>query len=91
MKVKDTTTKIRENKYIYRQHTFITFQLLFSLVKYGIKNPVYQSEDVQLEDRKTTSVQRMEDYNEIIEPSVRYLYICHNHVNCWFQTYKALN
>ena len=65
---------------------FITFLLLFSLMKYGIKNPVYQPEDLQLEDRKPTLAQRTENYNEIIDPSVRYLYLIKikNHGECSF-------
>mgnify|MGYP003691307283 CR=1 FL=1 len=60
-------------------------------MKNGIKNPVYQPEDLQLEDRKPTLAQRTENYNEIIDPSVRYLYLIKikNHGECFFKNFPT--
>lgn len=41
-----------------------------------MKNPVYQTEDIQLEDRQFAPGQRTENYNEIMEPAVKYLFLC---------------
>lgn len=46
----------------------------------GVKNPVYEPEVIQLDDRQIspvtgTGAQRSDNYNEIIEPTVKYLFL----------------
>ena len=46
----------------------------------GVKNPVYQPEVIQLDDRQTSPVtgigaQGTDNYNEIIEHTVKYLFL----------------
>lgn len=46
----------------------------------GVKNPVYEPEVIQLDDRQIspvtgTGAQGSDNYNEIIEPTVKYLFL----------------
>ena len=61
---------------IERESNFILNTNIYRKTLGGMKNPIFQSEDIQLEDRQISAGQRTENYNEIMEPAVKYLFLC---------------